>query len=66
MIYTLKRFNPELEVYRVNACQEGYWPDSHIPLYEYQNVHDIEVKKLIIEKQKGEFDENKKYRYKNF
>jgi hypothetical protein len=61
-----KVFNPELEIYRVNACQEGYWPDSHIPLYEYQNVDDIddidniEVKKLLEEKLKNEFSREKK------
>lgn len=58
-----KVFNPELEIYRVNACQEGYWPDSHIPLYEYQNIDDIEVKNLLEEKLKNEFSRDKKYAY---
>jgi hypothetical protein len=60
-----KVFNPELEIYRVNACQEGYWPDSHIPLYDYENIQDIEVKNLLKEKLKNEFNNDKKYLYKN-
>ena len=60
-----KVFNPELEIYRVNACQEGYWPDSHIPLYDCQNIDDIEVKKLLEKKLKNEFSKEKKYAYKN-
>lgn len=49
-----KVFNPELEIYRVNAChEEVYWPDSHIPLYEYQNIDDIEVKNLLEKKLKN-------------
>jgi hypothetical protein len=60
-----KVFNPNLEIYRVNACQEGYWPDSHIPLYDYKNIQDIEVKNLLNEKLKNEFNNDKKYTYKN-
>ncbi len=60
-----KIFNPDLEIYRVNACQEGYWPDSHIPLYHYQNIDDIEVKKLLEKKLKNEFSKEKKYAYRN-
>ena len=60
-----KIFNPELEIYRVNACQEGYWPDSHIPLYNYQNIDDTEVKKLLEKKLKNEFSKEKKYAYRN-
>ena len=52
-----KVFNPNLEIYRVNACQEGYWPDSHIQLYDYQNIDDIEVKNLLEKKLKNEFRE---------
>lgn len=60
-----KIFNPDLEIYRVNSCQEGYWPDSHIPLYHYQNIDDIEVKKLLEKKLKNEFSKEKKYAYRN-
>lgn len=60
-----KVFNPKLEIFRVNACQEGYWPDSHIPLYEYQNIDDIEVKNLLKEKLKNEFCRGKKFAYIN-
>lgn len=59
-----KVFNPELEIYRVNACQEGYWPDSHIPLYEYQNIDDIAVKNLLEKKLKNEFSQDKKSAYR--
>lgn len=58
-----KVFNPELEIYRVNACQEGYWPDSHIPLYEYQNIDDTEVKEVLRDKLENEFSRDKKYAY---
>lgn len=60
-----KVFNPELEIYRVNACQEGYWPDSHIPLYEYQNIDDTTVKNILETKLKNEFSIEKKYKYIN-
>jgi len=60
-----KVFNPELEIYRVNACQEGYWPDSHIPLYEYQNIDDTKVKNILEKKLKNEFSIEKKYKYKD-
>jgi hypothetical protein len=60
-----KVFNPELEIYRVNACQEGYWPDSHIPLYEYQNIDDTKVKNILEKKLKNEFNIEKKNKYKD-
>lgn len=53
-----KVFNPNLEIYRVNACQESYWPDSHIPLYDYQNVKDKVVKALLENKLKNECKKN--------
>lgn len=61
-----KIFNPELEIYRVNGCQEGYWPDSHIPLYNFENVDNDEIKLLLKNKLSNEFDPNKKYLYKSF
>lgn len=61
-----KIFNPKLEIYRVNACQEGFWPDSHINLYNWNEVEDNEVKELLKSKLINEFDNNKKYSYKLF
>ena len=61
-----KIFNPNLEIFRVNACKEGYWPDSHISLYDFENVNDIEIKNLLKDKLKNEFNYKKKYQYKNF
>ena len=60
-----KIFNPDLEIYRMNACYEGYWPDSHIPLYDYNNIENEEVKNLLENKLKNEFNADKKYAYKN-
>lgn len=60
-----KIFNPELEIYRVNSCLEGYWPDSHIPLYDYKNIDDVQVKNLLEKKLKNEFSLEKKFMYKN-
>ena len=50
-----KVFNPDLEIYRVNACSEGYWPDSHIPLYDYTNIDDLDVKQLLEKKLTNEY-----------
>jgi hypothetical protein len=61
-----KIFNPKLEIYRVNGCKEGYWPDSHINLYDYEKVEDEEVKNLVKYKLSNEFDLKKKYLYKSF
>ena len=62
-----KIFNPKLEIYRVNACIEGYWPDSHIKLYDYKNINDNdEVRELLKTKLLREFDDNKKHLYKTF
>ena len=61
-----KIFNPELEIYRVNACTSGDWPDGYIPLYDYENINDIKVKNLLVEKLKNEINEDKKFAYKNF
>tara|TARA_B110000208_G_C11780560_1_gene433667 strand:+ start:1622 stop:2725 length:1104 start_codon:yes stop_codon:yes gene_type:complete len=60
-----KIFNPELEIYRTNACFEGYWPDSHIPLLDCEKINNIEVKNLVKKKTKNEFSSEKKYAYKN-
>ena len=60
-----KVFNPKLEIYRVNACSEGYWPDSHIPLYNYQNINNYKLKDLLENKLNNEFNRNKKNQYKN-
>ena len=60
-----KIFNPKLEIYRVNACQEGYWPDSHIDLYNCEYVEDDEIKQLLKSKLSNEFDNEKKYLYNN-
>jgi hypothetical protein len=60
-----KIFNPDLQIYRVNACQEGLWPDSHIQLYDYYSVDDIEVKELLKSKLSNEFNNEKKYLYNN-
>lgn len=61
-----KIFNPNLEIYRVNACQEGFWPDSHINLYNWNEVEDNEVKQLLKLKLTNEFSDEKKYLYKLF
>lgn len=61
-----KIFNPKLKIYRVNACQEGYWPDSHIDLYNYQDVEDNEIKQLLKNKLSNEFNSEKKKMYKLF
>jgi len=60
-----KIFNPKLEIYRVNACAEGYWPDSHIPLYDFQTIDNNAVKSLMEIKLKNEFSNDLKYAYKN-
>lgn len=56
-----KIFNPDLQIYRVNACQEGYWPDSHIQLYDYNNIENEEIKNLLKIKLTNEFDSKKNY-----
>lgn len=62
-----KIFNPKLEIYRVNACQEGLWPDSHIDLYDWNCIDDNdEVKQLLKSKLKDEFNSIKKNLYKSF
>lgn len=61
-----KIFNPKLEIYRVNGCVEGYWPDSHIKLYNCEQIEDMEVKQLLKSKLSNEFDTNKKDLYKPF
>jgi hypothetical protein len=61
-----KIFNPELEIYRINSCKEGYWPDSHIPLYNYENIENMEIKNLLQLKLSNEFDETKKSAYGDF
>jgi hypothetical protein len=48
-----KVFNPDLQIYRVNGFAEKYWPDSHIPLYDYENIKNLEIKNLIHSKLKG-------------
>ena len=60
-----KIFNPKLKIYRVNGCVEGYWPDSHIDLYNWNEVEDNEVKELLKKKLSNEFDSEKKYLYNN-
>lgn len=54
-----KIFNPKLKIYRINECQEGYWPDSHIDLFNWNEVEDIEIKKLLKTKLIDEFDGKK-------
>ena len=61
-----KIFNPDLEIYRVNSCVEGYWPDSHIQLYNYESIDNVEIRNLLESKLKNEFDSNKKILYKNY
>jgi hypothetical protein len=61
-----KIFNPKLEIYRVNGCQEGLWPDSYINLYNWDEVEDIDVKELLKSKLINEFDSDKKLMYKSF
>jgi hypothetical protein len=60
-----KIFNPELNIYRVNACKEGYWPDSHIPLYDIKTIDNLIVQKMMESKLKNEFSEKLKQSYKN-
>lgn len=55
-----KIFNPNLEIYRVNGCVHKYWPDSHIPLYDYANVENDEIKNLLKLKLSNECDVIKK------
>ncbi len=59
-----KVFNPDLQIYRINACEEGYWPDSHISLYDFEQIEDEEVKNLLKSKLFNELDKKKKYLYK--
>lgn len=49
-----KIFNPELEIYRVNACFDNIWPECCIPLYNYNDIDDIKVKNLLFDKLKNE------------
>ena len=48
-----KVFNPDLPIYRVNGFTEKYWPDSNIPLYNYANIENLEIKNLIHSKLNG-------------
>jgi hypothetical protein len=62
-----KIFNPKLEIYRVNGCQDGLWPDSHIDLYDWNDIKDNdEVKQLLKSKLSNEFNSDKKKMYKSF
>ena len=42
-----KVFNPDLQIYRVNSFKENYWPDSYIPLYNYENIENTHIKNLL-------------------
>lgn len=50
-----KIFNPNLNIYRVNACHANLWPESYIPLYDYTNVSDPEIKSLLKNKLRNEY-----------
>lgn len=59
-----KIINPDLKIYRINACYYPYFPIAYIDLYDHSKVDDDDIKNILLNLAKGEISNGCKYSYK--